>query len=74
MTQEEFFLFIMYDSAPGNQARCMFFKACLLKILSLTVSLNEKDCPHVSIENPRAAPTAPKRRSIETRCIVITKY
>jgi len=52
MTSEEPFLFIMYDSAPGDQARY---------------------CPHVPIQNPRASPTAPNRRSIETRSIIITK-
>jgi len=53
MTPEEPFLFVVYDSAPGDQARY---------------------CPHAPIkDNPLSPPSAPPRRSVETRSIIITK-
>lgn len=52
MTPSEMFLFIMWDSAEGPQARY---------------------CPHAPIDNPRAPLSAAKRKSVETRNIIISE-
>lgn len=68
MTSEEPLLFVLYDSMEGPQARCM------LNAYHNDIDTNNSvDCPHISIHNPRANPKAEKRRSIETRSIIISK-
>ena len=63
------FVFVMYDTMPGNHAKCKIY---LIGVLCWYV--NElSDCPHVSFHNPRASPHSEPRRSVETRSIVISK-
>lgn len=72
-TMDEVLCLIMYDTR-SDRARCS---------LCPGVGENGKqgktnshigvDCPHTSFQNPLASKEAPKRESVEVRCIVVTK-